>query len=218
MKSKYLVNFFNVDGIVMHQSPTLINLQDHCQISTSLYAILHDTLSCWYTQAGYHKLTHPYLLAEPLTTHTECMAHGTQHFISMVMVPLEMLFQCLLADFSFSTTNSPQRPYQGQMACWGPEYRNYFLRCSSKEQAQRRDRGPEGGLTPSTETTLTLSMVTFLCHFSNDQKVHTSASSMPSCHGMSITWVAFAQEKPLTPGANLIRTLYSKSFITSSLS
>lgn len=74
MKSNIQLTY--VDGFITHWSSIYINLQDHCQISTSFYATLNNILYCWYTKAGYHKIIYPYLLTEALNTHIQSMTYG----------------------------------------------------------------------------------------------------------------------------------------------
>lgn len=108
MKNKYLANFINVDGIIVHWSSVLINLQDHWKVFTSFDSISNNILDCWCIKASYCKLIHPYLLAKALNTPTESMSHGiTVLYFYGFIVPFRVLLQCLLITFSFPITNIP---------------------------------------------------------------------------------------------------------------
>lgn len=137
MKSKYLVNLINVDGFIIHWSSTLINLQDHCQISTSFDAISNDILYCWYTKESYCKIIYPYLLVKAGNTPTQSMTHGIAVlYFNGFMVPLQVLLQCLLINFSFSTTNIPQGPYQGQTACQETQVLKLFPQSRPRDETE----------------------------------------------------------------------------------
>lgn len=78
-------------------------------------------------------------------------------------------FKCHCSAFSLAPPLQPQtflrKHAKGKQHARGPRYRNDFLRYSSKEQAQRLDRGPEGGqglvLNQCSHSTLARPFVTF---------------------------------------------------------